>query len=144
MKAQLLIAFGASIFAATPAVACMEDPLPHAIVFGSRPDIQPGTVVINLKIKSLVPKSYDASVLITDGPSDLIGQTVILAPENLGSCTGLGRQSGYAVVRRSIVDGKAMLIGLAYERSWIDMLFAFFGMEPYYVPAQYQPPVRFQ
>lgn len=144
MRTQSLIAFGASIFAATPAVACMEDPLPRALVFGAKPDVQPGTFAIKLKIKSLVPKSYDASVLVTDGPTDLVGQTVILAPENLGSCTGLGRQSGYAVVRRSIVDGKAMLIGLAYERSWLDTLFTFFGMEPYYVPAQYQPPVRFQ
>ncbi|MBN8484056.1 MAG: hypothetical protein J0L50_04675 [Sphingomonadales bacterium] len=144
MKGKLSVTLGASIFAATPAVACMESPLPQAVVFGSKPAVQPGTFVINLTAMSRVPNSYDARVLVMDGPSDLIGQTVNFTPENLGSCTAFGRQSGYAVVRRSIVEGKAMLIGLAYERSWIDTLFAFFGMEPYYVPAQYQPPVHFQ
>jgi len=142
VKLQLTLCV--TLVAAWPAdaLACMADPAPYAMVFAERPSSQPGTFSVKLTVLDRVPRSYDAVARIEAGPGDLVGQTVALVPENLGSCVTLGRRSGFAVVRRKEEEGRQFLEALAFERSWMDWLWTLFGWEPYHSPSRYEPPFR--
>ncbi|MBX7494970.1 hypothetical protein K3172_03755 [Qipengyuania sp. 6B39] len=129
----LALAFG-GLFAASPAVACGEDPVPNAIVFANPPSSRPaGSVLLKVEQIRTIPQSYAAVYLVDDGPEAMVGRAYRIAPDNFSSCTGWGRNSGYVAVfttPRGEASDK-FLAAVTYERSWSDYFFSLLGWEPY-------------
>lgn len=123
----------------SPALACMENSVPYAIIFGTSPAELPGTFRVGLTVLRRIPESYETRVRVNEGPAELVGLEMTLVPENFGSCATLGRDEGYAVVRKVVENREERLEGLSYERSWFDWFISLFGVLPYYSAGSHEP-----
>ena len=131
--AALALTFGA-LFAASPAVACGQNPIPNAIVFANPPSSRPpGTVLLKVEQIRTIPRSNVAVYRVDVGPDAMVGKAYRIAPDNLSSCTGWGRNSGYvAVFTKALGEGtNKFLAAVTYERSWSDFFFSLLGWGPY-------------
>lgn len=108
---RYLVAF-ASVLAsavAAPATACMADG-PEGYVSGliwerRHANVPDDSLVLRVE----VVRAHDELpmglvVRVVEGPDDLIGSTTNIVPANWTSCVGLGRSTGYVVVRRKTVQ----------------------------------------
>ena len=89
--------------------------------------------MLKVEFVRVVPQSYTIIVKVLEGPNPMTGRYYRMLPESVSSCTGLGRSRGFLVALPGVqkVKGSSHLIAAAYDRSWTDVLFSLFGMEPY-------------
>lgn len=121
---------------ASPAHACMTDPLPSAMLFDKPPEHVPNnTITIHVRPSTLVQGSYTVRATVLEDASDLrANQEVQIAPEWPTSCLAVGRmdKAAYVVVARSEQIGREqVLIAKSYSRSWWDKFWSFFGWESF-------------
>lgn len=121
---------------ASPAHACMSDPLPSAMLFDKPPEHVPNnTITIYVRPSALVQGSYTVRATVLEDASYLLAnQRVEIAPEWPTSCLAVGRmdKAAYVVVAKpEHIAGEQVLIAKSYKRSWWDTFWSFFGWESF-------------
>jgi hypothetical protein len=123
--------------------ACMENPVPEALIFETKPAPQSDAFLIKAQLVS-PPSSEQLRIRVLEGPRDLVGRTIGLQPEQWTSCLTYGRHTGYAQVRRVRSGGRTIrLIGIAFSRSWWDSVTDILGAEPYRYAGDRVKPITF-
>jgi hypothetical protein len=130
----IICTFGiaAAILASSPAFACMNDPLPNAVLFDRvLSEVPPDHIVIGVRSPSQAPRTGPIKVKVLSSPkSARIAQIVWIIPEAFSSCTQWGRlgANAFAVVRTPTANGsRSRLVARVYDRSWLDKLLDLVG-----------------
>jgi len=102
-----LLSFAAALttmLTSAPALACMADG-PEGYVSGliweNRHAVVPDDATI-LKVEALRPHPelfMGIVAKVIEGPVDMVGSTITIVPANRNSCVGMGRLTGFVVVR---------------------------------------------
>jgi hypothetical protein len=118
------VAAAATMLIAPPAAACMSDG-PEGYVSGlvweNRHTNVPNQAMV-LKVEVLRPHPellWGFVATVIEGPANLVGSTINIAPAARHSCVGLGRLTGYVVVkeqpeRSETARGESYFLALDY------------------------------
>lgn len=72
-KFSMMLVFASTCHAA-PAVACMANPSPNAIVFGSAPDHMEQRLLLKVRLDRHLLGSHASIVSVVDGPKTMAGR----------------------------------------------------------------------
>lgn len=110
-----------TLLVAVPASACMADG-PEGYVSGliwenRHTSVPDDAMVLRVDVPVRQPEAAPGlAAKVIEGPADLVGSIIYLAPAHRSSCVGLGRLAGYVVVQEQSeqASGSSVFLALDY------------------------------